>query len=328
MPRHKVSEEKRVQSWQSRLASGNRVYQAWDTRFKPSVLQDYYLGKQWQGQAEAEAQQKYTINLIFPTIETQLPSLLFAKPQVTVEPRPPHADDIGSQAGQRAHLIQNVLQTFIDDPRVHFQAHTSLALKDAEFRFGLVEVGYSADWIDNPNAEKPILRDDGAPMTDGEGQPVREPAKKIKPDSERVYLKRIPPQTARVSPSQRNILEENDWFAYYEWHYVEDVKANPTYRHTDKLKAGGSLASLVKPEDAGEGQDGPQDRAHMVKLWKVWDFRTRCKYVMAEGHDKFLVDAEPYAFFPIAALKFIEIPDQWYPLPPTFNWLSPQDEIN
>jgi hypothetical protein len=50
--------------------------------------------------------------------------------------------------------------------------------------------------------------------------------------------------------------------------------------------------------------------------------------VIAEGLDKFLVEGESWSFLPLSPLKYHELPNEWYPLPPVYNWISPQDEIN
>lgn len=320
----KEAEKDRVKRWWDRLEQATKVYDEWETRFQCKTLVDYWEGKHWKGLPEEEAAKKYTINLVFPTIEIQLPSLLFYNPKVAIDPRPAHQDDQGSESGDRAKLCQDTVQTFIDDNDTYFKLMTTLALRNAEFRFGLVEVGYSADWLENPNAGKPILKENSDDQLTGEnGQPITEPSKVIKAGSERIYLKSLPPENFRVSPSGRNVLQHNDWCAYFEWVYLSDVKANTKYKNTGKLKASGTLQG-DKPTD---DPDHEQHRG-MGKLWKIWDFRTKTKHILMDGHDKFLVEDEPFTYFPIADLKYYERPNDWYPLPPVFNWISPQDEIN
>lgn len=321
----KQTQVDRVKRWTERIAGAERVYRKWDERFECKHLQDYYEGKQWRGQPETTAQRLYVTNMVFPTIETQIPSLLFTRPQVRIEPRPAHLDDLNSQAAERAALIESTLQTLIDDPKMHFGAQTGLALKDAFFRFAVVEVGFSSDWIDNPNAGKPMLKENSEdPMMDRAGQPVLQPDQL--PDSERLYVKRIPPQNVRVSLSGKNLLSDNDWVGYFEWHYLEDVKRNPRYKNTANLKAGGAIADMTPPNQSSDTE--AERHNDMVKVWKIWDLRRGMKHVLAEGNEKFLIEDEPAQFNPLAILKFYEIPDEFYPLPPVYNWLSPQDEIN
>ena len=309
----------RLKRWQERVTAADKVYQTWSDQFHCERLKNYWIGKQWAGLTEDEAEKKYAINLIFPTIATQLPALLFARPAVKVEPRPPHADDAMSTAGARAELAQHTLQTFIDDPKVHFKPNTLLPLLDAQFRFGVVEVGYTADWIDNPNAGKPALTDKDEDMPGTE-----QPPKIVKQGSESLFVKRIPPHTFRVSDSGKNVTDQNDWVGYYEWHKLDDVKGNPDYTNTATLQAGGrdAHAPAISDDVDAEKHKG------MVKIWKIWDLREQQKRVFADGHDKWLIEGKPYKYLPFATLRFYEIPDEWYPLPPVANWIAPQDEIN
>lgn len=318
----KPRQEDRVKRWHERIAAGNKVYDRWAKRYDVDRLVNYYCGYQWRGTPEDEAQLKYVINMIFPTLETQQPSLMFYRPTVQIEPKPPYADDPMSMVAQRAQICQDTVQTFIDKREVNFSLHTTLGLRDAFFGFGLAEVGYTADWIDNPHAGKPVLDDQNEEMQDGEGAAIEQPGKI--PQNEQLFVKRLDPRCFRVSLSSRNVLTDNDFVCYYEWHYVEDVKRNPKYRNTATLKASGQIKDMPQIEDELERER----HAGMVKLWKVWDLRQKVKHVVVDGHDKFLLEGEAFAFLPLAALKFHELPSDWYPLPPVYNWMCPQDELN
>lgn len=315
------SERDRAKRWDERITAANRVYDAWAKQFEVTQLRRYYEGQQYRGLTDEQAKDKYVINLIFPTIETQQPALLFYRPKVKIDARPGHADDANSQAPARASLCESTVQTYIDDPKVAFKDETILALRDAPFLFSVVEVGYSADWIENPSAGKPLLAGDGKEI---EG--TQQPAKVVKPGSETLYVKRIPPQTYRVSLSGNNLLERNDWAGYYEWHYVEDLKANARYSNTANVKPSATIAD--GQTDATTVDSERQKHSGMVKVWKIWDLRAKTRFVKVDGATKFLLEDEPFAFLPHAVLKFFERSDEFYPLPPVFNWLDPQDEIN
>ena len=316
-----------VTVWGDRLRKANDDYDAWAREYMVKRLAAYYRGHQWAGVTEEEAKHKYTINLTFATVETQLPTLMFSKPKIMVEARPARGQSIGSDVGNRATLVQDALQTAIDDPKLRFKYHTTLALRNAYSRFSVVEVGYTADWIDNPNAGKPVLKEDNSPMLDSEGVEVKEPTKVLKSGSEALYVRRVPPQSFRVWPG-RNDLAANDFVAYFEWHYVEDVKRNPDYEHTADLKATGM--DRMDERGASSMSDDPDRLKHvgMIKLWKIWDLRRKVRHVYAEGATQLLQEGKSYTTLPFAVLKFYELEDSFYPLPPIFNWLSPQDEVN
>lgn len=307
--------------WQERLTTANKQYDKWTKKFECERLDNYYEGKHWAGLSEEEARKKYVINLIFATVETQLPSLLFSQPKVKTEARPQHQSTANSDAANRATLIEQLLQTLIDDPKLHFTFETTLALRDAYSRFSLVEVGFSSDYLDNPNAGKPVLNEKEEPITK-DGEAVKQPEKLLQKESP--YVKRLVPEAFRVSPG-RNLLESNDWAAYYEWHYLEDVKQNPEYEHTDDLKPNGRDST---EQDETTADPDYERHTSMVKLWRIWDLRRKVRHVLADGHKKLLQQDKPFTSFNIADLKFYEARNAYYPVPPIYNWISPQDEIN
>lgn len=320
-----IRAEQRVKRWEERLTRSNKVYEEWQDEFECKHLDQYYDGKQWRGISEEEAKGRYVTNLVFATVESQLPSLLFSKPKVKVEARPTHQQTLGNEAGARATLIEQACQTVFDDPKVKLPFQTSLALRDAYARYGVVEVGYSADWIDNPNAGKPVLLEDKTPVQDESGEPVTEPKRVLaKGSKETVYLRRIDPDTVRVSPG-RNVLSENDWVAYYEWVPRNDVRRNPEYDHAEDVEATGKLEPSTDDEYDAMSELGK--RAGMVKLWKIFDLRRKVRLVHAEGH-KHLLQEKPMPECGLAVLKFYERRNSFLPVPPIFNWLGPQDEIN
>ncbi len=312
--------------WETRLIRATKDYDRWAKEYEVERCAKYYLGKHWHGVPVDQAQKRYAINMVFATVEAQLPSLLFSKPKVSVDPKPARVQEPGSDAAGRATLIESTLQTFIDDRDVHFTYETTLALRDVYPRFGVIEVGYTADWIDNPNADKPVLKEhSNDPLLEDDGTPVAQPKKVLKPGTrEQLYVRRIPAKSLRVSPG-RNQLLANDWVGYSEWHYVEDVKANPDYTGTADLEATGTLATH---DDSVTSEDPDAQRyTDHVKLWKIWDLRARTRIVIAEGGTVPL-QTKPFTDCPLAVLKFFEIEDAFYPLPPVYNWLSAQDEIN
>lgn len=323
----KPSDKERVSRKQNDIDAAEKVYKKWDQTYSPDLLERYYYGLQWQNDVAELDKRKYVINMFYPSLKVRQPSLLFFRPKVRIEPRPGRNDDSHTDIEARAKLQQDTVNTFIGNPDIAFNLETQLAVLDAQFRFGVVEVGYTADFIDNPNAGKPVLNDKNEPLTDGDGSEVTQPSKLV--NQEGLYVKWVPGNTVRVSANAHNRLERCEWFAYYEWHYIADLKANPRYKNTSNLKATGQLKDSEKSETVDADADAHKN---MVKVWKRWNLRreadgSRMRYVWVEGGDKFLLE-EPYKIFPFAGLKFDERLDEWYPLPPTFNWISPQNELN
>lgn len=318
----KQTQRERVGRWQSRVQAADSVYDEWATTYRTDVLEPYYQGHQWKDDdAETPRDAKYVINLVFPTIEIELPNLLFHYPTAKIRPQPARSDDPGSELAARAALMEAVVQQQIEKKSLKFLPETSLALFEAFFRFGVVEVGYTADLIDNPNAGKPMLTSDNQPELDRRGEPVVEPSRV--PKTESLYIRRIPAKQWRVSQVPTNHLDRHDWVGYYDWVRPEDLKANKRYKNTSSLRGTGQL----KHDDSGATTDDPEARG-LIKVWKIWDLRDKVKHVFADNHEKFFMEDTPWTVFPFATIMFHPRLDEWYPLPPSYNWLGPQNELN
>ena len=316
------TDKDRVLVWEERIQAGSKIHDEWNEKYACDMTEQYYYGHQWQGETEEWAQRKYVINLFFPSINIDKPSMLFALPNYKVTPKPSRLDDPLSDVEVRAKLQEDTLNTFVQDPDLGFDVECSLGLLDAQFRFGVVEVGYTADFIDNPNAEKPMLHEDSEePMTGRDGKPVMEP--NVADFKEGLYLKWVPAKNCRVSAKAHNRISSCDWFAYFEWHHPEDLKRNKNYKNTANLKSTGRM----KGSGSSNRNDDDERNAGLVKVWKLWDIRAKKRVVFVEGAEKFLME-KPYKVWPFPTLKFNEILGEWYPLPPTYNWIHPQNQFN
>jgi hypothetical protein len=317
-----------VQAWETRVKMGTDMHKDWAEKYSVDMLENYYYGHQWQGESSEWEARKYVINMFFPSINISSPSMLFELPKYTVAPRITRSDDPYSDVVARAKLQEDVLNNRVQETDLGFENAVGLALFDARFRFGVVQVGYNADFVENPNAGKPILRnsdDVASAMTDENGFEIKQPSKLVAKES--LFLKWVPAKDFRVSSRQDNRLEACDWCGYSEWHYVDDLQANPNYKNTSSLKASGRMKGGPKEEDLAYDSEKRDLHRGMVKVWFVWDMRAKIKRVWVNGYDKFLQE-RPYSFLPFAVLNFHPILGQFYPLPPTYNWTPAQNELN
>lgn len=324
-----VSQRAQVRQWFDRITSAEKYRKkTWETRFRPDELERYWEGDQWERKDdEALRPDAYVVNLFFGSIQSTSPTLLFHTPRVRCTAVPSVGEDFGSTLDQQAQLCQDTVQTYVDRKSTAFVEETTAALHDAFFRYGIIEWGYSANWMDNPNADKPVLKGDTNDPMLVDGKPITQPKKVPTPGSERVWVKHIPSQQFVVSASSHRLLERNDWVGYWEWVYANDLKANTDYDNTASIKAYGQMRSDLRTDEKLD-KDELERRHGMVRLWKVWDLRKRTKSVMVEGHEKFMLKDEPFTVFPFAALKFIERSNTFYPLPLPYNWTPLQDELN
>jgi hypothetical protein len=328
------SEVDKAKLWSQRLEAAEKTYKKWEEKYRSKLLWEYYLGHQWkEGQGnDASGNLKYTINMVFPTIETQLPSQLFYHPKFLIRPSPTMMKTPGSNATERASLQEDTLNSFVRDSRLAFKQETFLALLESYFRFGVVEVGYSGEWIDNPNAGKPLLKENSEDeVKDSEGKQVISPEQILSRES--IYFKRIPASQFRVSANSHNQLNRCDWVAYFEWYYPEDLKRNKRYKNTTNVSTTGWVNTDASPTTY---DDADQEKEHrsMVKVWKIYDLRAKKRIDYGEGNEKLFLE-EPMELWedgtpvvPLAVLKKHPQLDEFYPLPAVFNWISPQDELN
>lgn len=270
-----------------------------------------------------------------------------APPLPMPKPKPLTAQD-------KAKLREDLVNTIIQDQESRFSSETKLAIRESFFRFGLVEaiytfepeevgsgktVSFDSKEPGPPPGETEEVEGDGTgdngpkdqleDAAEGEAEkPLEVPSVLPKPGSERIKFRRIPAAQVRVSANQKNDLDRCDWIAYFEWMYLSDIQKNKNFRNRFKVKATHSNASgdeggrVQKEDEVVAPADG------MVKVWKQWNIRDKKRYIWPDGEDFFLVDGKEFEFLPLAVLKFEELLDQFYPVPPAFYWTGTQIEYN
>ncbi len=318
------ADKDRLKKWFGRIKLAEDAKKKWQDKFKTEELEGLYDGSgHWTEDEEASGKQLYTVNLTFSTVETKRPSMLYYRPYARVESRPSRSDDPGSTMDRRTLLRESTLNTFIAKPEVGFEEATHLALLDSDSRFGVIEVGYTADFIDNPNAGKPMLKEDGVTPVEQDGEKVMQPDKQIQ--SESIYVKRIPAKTFFVSHHGENRLADCDWHGYYKWVYTEDIKRNPAYSNTHSLKSTGKMSPDYDTTNTSGSEE--ENRSGMSKLWRIWDHRSMKRLTFVEGGEKFLQE-KAYKRNPHAILRFHYSLDEFYPIPPLSQLRDPQRAFN
>lgn len=320
----KPTDKERVGAWLKRVNSGSKVVQDWAEEFDCDILEQFYYGHQWPNDDADFDRRKYVINLHFPAINISKPSMLFSTPKYKVTPRPNRINDPLSDVETRAKLQEVTLNSYVSDPKIGFEMETGLALLDSQFRYGVVYVGYNADFVENPNAGKPALNDKGEALLDGDSQPVAQPDVTI--NSEQLFLKWIPASHFVMAENAPNRLQNADWSGFWEWHRIDDLQANKNYKNTSGLKATGKLRGDETATETAMS-DGEKAPAGMVKTYFIWDHRKKTRMVFVAGGEKFLKE-ESFSFVPFAVLKFNERLGKFLPLPESYNWVHPQRELN
>jgi hypothetical protein len=340
----KASQKRRdtVKQWKDRISLAIKQKREWRERFRPDELYRWYEGYQGQGSYGTGdfRTDPYIINLIAPSIEVKIPNLYFYNPTAKVTPKPTRDDDQGTTIDFRATLRGDMLNTYVLDPRNRFKDHTTMAVFESFFSYGVVEIGHTIDWTQNPNANKPMTYDDtagddlkGKPIVDPDskkGEYLMEPAEVA--SSEEFFIRRIEASDFYVCANPDTYTEHCDWIGYTRWHYLSDLRGNPRYNQRE-LKPEGKLSQAAggKPGEASSDElaEVPlESRDMMILVWYLYDQRAKQYLALSMAGDDFLIEPESYSGRRIFDFRQKLPLSGWYPIPPCFNWMSPQAEYN
>lgn len=313
--------------WQLRIMNAGKDHDEWAQRFRVNACEDYYEGRQWRNSDYRPGYTPYVLNLVQTTIRTKLASLIFQRPAYKLSPKPGFSDWNLEQAIQSATLKEDTLNTLIQNPNLDFvQTMKDIAL-DSFLRFAVVEVGYAADW-QNPANLSPVVDDEKT--VDAE-KPKIIGVPEI-PVNEYVYCKRIDPTHFRCATGPAKTLKKKNWVGYYEDYYVSDLKAQKGLKWPEGGITGGGFASDYKMPDSdglrlSESEMGILKDGKTLRCWHIWDQSANKRLLLIDDtfHELWSGD---YERLPLIDLRWIFRTKGFYPIPPVFSWLCPQDEIN
>ncbi len=351
-PEEKARQKEHVRILFTRISRGREDKKKWEENYEVQRSHDYVRGFQRPTDDEKDAQsdRRYQINKILAALKSKIPTIFYYHPYIRIRPSRGREDTPGQTVQQRAELLQDTINTIIRQPETRFKPEALIALKEANWAFGIIEAGYTAEWSENPFARKPgpfyeseEVRKQMEKVNKPEGGGQDDELEQIMallggqdnqvPNAETFYCKHIPARQFLVASNDRSSTEAQDWVGYWEWMYVEDIKRSPNFQNTKSLKA---TAKMNNDSDKGydrelapmHSDDTPEDIPHdMVRVWKIWDQREKKRIVLAEGHE-FILKEEPYEVLPLFPLRLEVMPSEWYPIPPIFSQLTEQDEYN
>lgn len=317
--------------WEQRISNANQFYNQWAEKFKVKRLREYYENFQWKGRREfiEVNYNPYVANVIYSTIAGKLSSLLFQKPAYLLNPRPGNSQWSPDFAAQSAEDKQDVLNTIVQNPNANFTKQVKLVTRDSFLSYGIIEVGYAADWR-NPLKEDPLLSDHGE---DSEDRP-RVVSDNLVPNNERLYFKRVPPKRFRVAVSDAIMLSDHEWIGYYDFYYTKFLRKTKGIKMpTDYQNALVSADMTDTGLYAGRaGGDRPEflrllAEGEISKVWHIWDMIEKKRLMLLDDNfeEIWSGDCDRPSLIP---LIWDERDEGFYPVPPAFRWLSPQDEIN
>lgn len=308
--------------WQDRLNAATAYYEEWEKYFKCDILDKYYEGFQWKSQSEL-AYNPYVINKIYETIQIKIASFVPTFPKYVVSSKPSNEDQL-ELASASANIKGDLLNSIIQEPSINFAEEAEQVFKDSFLRFGIAEVGYEADWIENPNAPRPFLgKDSEQNLSPEKRRKILEEPPEI-PQNERVYVKHIPAKTFRIGGMDHKYLNRCGWCGYYDFIHKDDLLSLPKLMNRDKV---GSLAAPANESDRNSVIN--KYKMDGVKVWRIWDMRAKVRLLVLDSPCVTLFQRrfERLPLFDIRPDKRLLL-SGFYPIPPAYHWLSPQDEYN
>jgi len=322
--------------WVSRIQGADKMFKEWEGKFKCKLLEEYYEGFQWKQRRDYPTTNynPYTLNLVYSTVKIKLAGILFQKPQYVINPTPGNSQWNQDFAVQSAQLKENVLNTIVGNPNINFTKHIKRAAMDSFFRFGMIEVGYANDWR-NPQKIDPELASWTDPdVPESEDRIVKEDPV---PVNERFFVKRIWPHRFRVCASEATDLNDCDWVGYYDYFY-KSVLENTKGIAWPQDYSGGSYISAEYASGfvgGGSGYTSNDDvlktlynSGEICKVWNIWDQVQKKRLLLLDDYEMHELWSGNYDRLPFIDLRWDFRIRGFYPIPPVFQWLSPQDEIN
>ncbi len=317
--------------WQSRIKKADKAYKAWANQFKCNILEDYYEGRQWKFNTFF-SEDPYVTNLIYSTIKIKEANILLSQPKYLITPKPGNADYNQEVAMQSAQTKEDALNAIVSDDLENFNNAIKLCFLDSMFRFGVLEVGYAADWVRNPLADKPLLNTQETEVGEDSDEVDPEKVKIIQhpeelPENEKIYFKHIPAQRFRVGTRDAQELSRCDWFGYYEFVNLDDLRVIKgiksewldTVRTTQDPEIESPKTSFASADEKSGGG--------LVKIWHLFDCRAKKRFLYLDDSSEIIWE-DIWKRVKVFDIRWDIRTRGWYPMPPVYHWLSPQNEYN
>lgn len=305
----KLSPIEIAQQWKGRIEAANRVYKCWADRFKVDTLYQYYEGYQWEDAADDIM--PYIVNLIYSNIESKLPNMLFQNPEFNMKARPYGEEYNPDEANQIVVTKNDIVNYVARRKEFNLAEKHELCALDAFFGFAVMHIDYDNTLLSNPYLP-----------SQAQGNPLNA-----------LYAKHVPFDRFRVSARANWDLSEGKWYGFYEYvpyerleKYADKIPhSNLTMDENDEAAQYAASGIIKTGETATEITP-----SNCAKIWYIWDFETMTKMTvcMESKAEDMLLEKEEFQHSNVSTLRYGKRRRGWYPLPPVFQWISPQDEIN
>ena len=314
--------------WDQRISVGEKAKESWATEFEVKKILRYQEGKQWKNpQTPAPIEHPYVLNLVQSTIRIKLASLCFHNPEFILTPEPGFSNWNLDSAIRSAQLKQDALNSVIKQRKLKFARQLKRCAQDSFFMFGIMEPGYARDYR-NPRVLAPL-----SASTEISAYSEDSKAKQIEPEEisvmETLYFKRVNPMRFFTCVTDEQDLEDIEWYGYCDYYYtsqLEGVEGIDKGKIREDSYAGSvSGARAVSSMDITEQMRAMLREGRVTKVYHIFDNVAKRRRLLNSCGDELW--SEPITRG-LIDLRWLYRQDGFYPIPPVYSWLSPQDEIN
>lgn len=309
-------------TWEEKIARAKKKKEEWCELMRVDLARQYFKGKQNPGYPESEW---ITINKIYSHLMSQLPSLYSVDPYFYVKTKKTFNPDpaLVAEYDTRAKIRQAALNYYKGELKLKDKAR--LCIQDAHFAFGVGKVHYYADEIDNPDAGKPSLSEDGKELKDENGEPIYEPDSV--PINQRYCISRVHFDDFLWDEDAGTLPDKWCWVAERIRLTKDEAEKKFSKATLKRLKAKGDEKKTGTPLSL---EEKAKDKEIYI-LWEIYDLKNKQWLTICEdANDVFKepdslppgVEDHPYAF-----LRFTLIDDSPYPIPPVSQAIDPQKEF-
>lgn len=312
--------------WKAQIPDANKYYEEWETAFQCNTLEKYYEGQQWMSQKQLN-QRPYVINKFYETMQIKIAQFLPTFPEYLVSARPANMEYDQEIAAKSATLKQDTLNSIIQDENINFVDEMEQIYKDSFCRFGVCEVGYSADWVMNPNARKPLLKGQADNTISGDkARQISQEPEEI-PLNERVYFRHIPAKRFRVGGIDHRYLNRCTWVGYYDWVLKDDILSQKNLMNREKLENAKTVGGPMTETNLRSTDNAY--KSNIFKVWHLWHLRAGVHLLVLDD-PAVTIFQRNFKRLPLFDYRPDRrlIVDGFYPIPPSYHWTSPQDEFN
>lgn len=323
--------------WKQRLDIEQKCYKEWESLFLCKILEDYYEGRQWRVLGIAPTNYKpYVLNLIYSTLKIKLANIIYQRPQYLLTAKPGHSDWDIEMSARASAIKEGTLNTLVSHPKSHFVRNVRRAALDSFFRFGIIEVNYAADW-QNPIKQPIVTNADVDYEEDEKGLSLKElkvVTNEEVPVNERIFWNHIKAKRFRASCQDDPILDHSDWCGHYK--YIRKSVLAKTKDIDLPTDIKNEYFSLTTGRKYKRNSDDPNylDSNAYFKVWTIYDNIKKEKNLIIEDDNNFpIIWQAPFERLPFPNVMWDERAPSiegtgFYPMPPVFQWISSQDEVN